>query len=42
MEATGRGTIAIDMRKDRRYINNVLLVSNIDQNLLSVGHMMEK
>ncbi|KAM6593184.1 hypothetical protein CsatA_000887 [Cannabis sativa] len=37
MEAVGKGTIAIDTKKGKRYINDVLLVPNIDQNLLSVG-----
>ena len=42
MEATGKDTIAIDTKKGKRYINKVLLVPNIDQNLLSVGQIMEK
>ncbi|XP_060960632.1 uncharacterized protein LOC133031207 [Cannabis sativa] len=42
MEAVGKGTIAIDTKKGKRYINDVLLVPNIDQNLLSVGQMIEK
>ncbi|XP_060959151.1 uncharacterized protein LOC133030429 [Cannabis sativa] len=41
MEAVGKGTIAIDTKKGKRYINDVLLVPNIDQNLLSVGQMIE-
>ncbi|XP_062074885.1 uncharacterized protein LOC133778885 [Humulus lupulus] len=42
MEAVGKGTIVIDIKKGKRYINDVLLVPNIDQNLLSVGQMIEK
>ena len=42
MEAVGKGTISIDTKKGKRYINDVLLVPNIDQNLLSVGQMIEK
>ncbi|XP_060959353.1 uncharacterized protein LOC133030579 [Cannabis sativa] len=42
MEAVGKGTIAIDTKKGKRYIKDVLLVPNIDQNLLSVGQMIEK
>ncbi|XP_062118483.1 uncharacterized protein LOC133832115 [Humulus lupulus] len=41
-EAVGKGSIAIDTKKGKRYINDVLLVPNIDQNLLSVGQMIEK
>ncbi|XP_062089469.1 uncharacterized protein LOC133796003 [Humulus lupulus] len=42
MEAVGKGTIVIDTKKGKRYINDVLLVPNINQNLLSVGQMVEK
>ncbi|XP_022843422.1 uncharacterized protein LOC111366977 [Olea europaea var. sylvestris] len=42
IEATGKGTIVVDTKKGKRYINEVLLVPTIDQNLLSVGQMMEK
>ena len=42
MEITGKDTNVIDTKKDKRYINEVLLVPTIDQNLLSVGQMMEK
>ena len=42
MEAIGKCTIAIDTKKSKRYINEVPLVLTIDQNLLSMGQMMEK
>lgn len=42
MEATDKGTIAVDTKKGKRYMNEVLLVPTIDQNLLTVGPMIEK
>ena len=42
MEAISKGIIAINTKKAKRYINEVLLVPTIDQNLFSVGQMMEK
>ena len=42
MEAIDKSTIAVDTKKGKRYINKVLLVPTIDQNLLSMGQMMEK
>jgi hypothetical protein len=42
MEAIGKGTIAIDTKKGKRYIHEVLLVPSINMNLLSVGQMVEK
>ena len=42
MEATGKRTIATDIKKGKRYINKVLLIPSIDQNLLSVGQTTEK
>ncbi|XP_062094250.1 uncharacterized protein LOC133800311 [Humulus lupulus] len=42
LKVVGKGTIAIHTKKGKRYINDVLLVPNIDQNLLSAGKMIEK
>ncbi|CAL2241192.1 unnamed protein product [Prunus armeniaca] len=41
VQATGKGTLVVETRKGRRYINEVLLVPGLDENLLSVGQMME-
>ena len=40
MEATSKDTIAIDIKKGKRYINKVLLLPIIDKKLLSVVEMM--
>ncbi|KAL5556515.1 hypothetical protein UlMin_038751 [Ulmus minor] len=42
VDAIGKGTIAVDTKKGKRYISEVLLVPNIAQTLLSVGQMIEK
>ncbi|TXG63524.1 hypothetical protein EZV62_010518 [Acer yangbiense] len=41
VEVKGNGTIAIETKKGRRFIKNVLLVPNLQQNLLSVGQMIK-
>ena len=38
----GKGTIAIPTCHGTKLITNVLYVPNIDQNLLSVGQLVEK
>ncbi|KAG6655974.1 hypothetical protein CIPAW_05G254000 [Carya illinoinensis] len=41
VEARGKGTVAIWTKKGTKLIKDVLLVPSLDQNLLSVGQMME-
>ena len=41
VQATGKGTFVVDTSQGRRYIEEVLLVPGLDENLLSVGQMME-
>ncbi|XP_016647150.1 PREDICTED: uncharacterized protein LOC107880366 [Prunus mume] len=41
VQATGKGILVVETRKGRRYINEVLSVPGLDENLLSVGQMME-
>lgn len=41
VQSTGKGTLVVETKKGRRYINEVLLVPGLDENLLSVGQMME-
>ena len=41
VQATGKGTLVDDTSQGRRYIEKVLLVPGLDENLLSVGQMME-
>ncbi|KAM1331831.1 hypothetical protein ACFX2I_044275 [Malus domestica] len=41
VKATGRGTLVINTKKGRRCIRKVILVLGLDENLLSVGQMME-
>ncbi|TXG63370.1 hypothetical protein EZV62_010364 [Acer yangbiense] len=41
VEVKGKGTIAVETNKGRRFIKNVLLVPNLQQNLLSVGQMIQ-
>ncbi|KAI5312051.1 hypothetical protein L3X38_041224 [Prunus dulcis] len=41
VQDTGKGTLVVETRKGRRYINEVLLVPGLDENLLSIGQMME-
>ncbi|MCH79662.1 hypothetical protein A2U01_0000415 [Trifolium medium] len=38
---TGKGTVEIDTETGNKYIYDVLLVPELDQNLLSVGQMMQ-
>ena len=37
VQAKGKGTIAIETKKGTRYIQDVLLVPDLKQNLLSIG-----
>jgi len=39
---TGRGTVKVHTATSIKYISDVLLVPELDQNLLSVGQMIEK
>ncbi|KAI5355014.1 hypothetical protein L3X38_007909 [Prunus dulcis] len=41
VEATGKGTLVIDTKAGPRYIKEVMLVPGLDENLLSVGQMVE-
>ncbi|KAM0969390.1 hypothetical protein COP2_018032 [Malus domestica] len=41
VKATGRGTLIIETKKGRRHIEEVMLVPGLEENLLSVGQMME-
>ncbi|CAL9007164.1 unnamed protein product [Prunus brigantina] len=41
VQATGKGTLLVETQHGRRYIHEVLLVPGLDENLLSVGQMME-
>ena len=41
VQANGRGTIAIETKKGRRFIEKVLLVPDLDQNLLSLGQLLD-
>ncbi|CAN6706559.1 unnamed protein product [Malus baccata var. baccata] len=37
VQATGKGTLVVETQRGKRYINEVLLVPGLDENLLSVG-----
>ncbi|XP_068307501.1 uncharacterized protein [Pyrus communis] len=41
VQAIGKGTLVVETQRGKRYINEVLLVPGLDENLLSVGQMME-
>jgi hypothetical protein len=41
MQATGKDTLVVETQHGKRYIKEVLLVPGLDENLLSVGQMME-
>ncbi|KAF8377139.1 hypothetical protein HHK36_030512 [Tetracentron sinense] len=41
VQAKGKGTIAIETKKGTKYIQDVLLVPDLEQNLLSVGQLVE-
>ncbi|KAJ6715423.1 hypothetical protein OIU85_026875 [Salix viminalis] len=41
VDATGKGILAVNTKHGKRYINEVLLVPGLDENLLSVGQMIE-
>ncbi|KAG8501714.1 hypothetical protein CXB51_004760 [Gossypium anomalum] len=42
IEAKGRGNVVINTKSGNKVISNVLFVPDIDQNLLSVGQLVEK
>ncbi|KAI5336317.1 hypothetical protein L3X38_015584 [Prunus dulcis] len=42
VQPTGTGTLVVETRKGRRYINEVLFVPGLDENLFSIGKMMEQ
>ncbi|CAL9029300.1 unnamed protein product, partial [Prunus brigantina] len=41
VQAIGKSTLVVETQHGKRYINEVLLVPGLDENLLSVGQMME-
>ncbi|CAL2234203.1 unnamed protein product [Prunus armeniaca] len=41
VQATGKGTLVINTKSGPRYIKEVMLVPGLDENLLSVGKMVE-
>ena len=41
VQSKGKGTIAIDTRKGRKFVNDVMLVPDLEHNLLSVGQLIE-
>ncbi|KAM1079184.1 hypothetical protein ACFX2B_013776 [Malus domestica] len=41
VKATGKGTLIIDTKRGKRHIKEVMLVPSLEENLLSVGQMME-
>ncbi|TXG50907.1 hypothetical protein EZV62_023431 [Acer yangbiense] len=41
VEVKGKGNIAIETKKGRRFIKNVLIVPNLQQNFLSMGQMIQ-
>ncbi|KAM1349745.1 hypothetical protein ACFX2F_003784 [Malus domestica] len=41
VKATGKGTLIIETKRGRRHIKEVMLVPGLEENLLSVGQMME-
>ena len=41
VQAEGRGTIGVQTKKGRKFIRDVLYVPDLDQNLLSLGQLLE-
>jgi hypothetical protein len=41
VDVIGKGSLVVDTKMGRRYIHEVMLVSGLKENLLSVGQMME-
>ncbi|KAI5343362.1 hypothetical protein L3X38_011238 [Prunus dulcis] len=41
VQSIGKGTLAIDVQGVTRYIREVMIVPGLDENLLSVGQMIE-
>ena len=41
MKAVGKGTLIVETKRGRRRIKEVTLVPSLDENILSVGQMME-
>ena len=42
LEVEGKGVVAVETPSGTKYIPDVLFVPKLDQNLLSVGQMLEK
>ncbi|KAK2404761.1 putative mitochondrial protein [Trifolium repens] len=42
VQAEGRGTVSVHTSKGPKFINDVLLIPDLDQNLLSVAQLMKK
>ncbi|KAF3685241.1 hypothetical protein FXO37_00805 [Capsicum annuum] len=42
LEIVGKGTVAIEAPKGTKFIQDFLLVPDLDQNLLSIGQMLER
>ena len=41
MESKGKGIISVKTKKGTKYVNDVLFVPKLNQNLLSVGQLVE-
>ena len=41
MESQGKRTVMVETKKGMKFINDVLLVPNLKENILSIGQMME-
>lgn len=41
VQSIGKGTLVIEMKGVTRYIKEVMIVPGLDENLLSVGQMVE-
>jgi len=42
VESKGKGVVMVDTKNGMRFIKYVLLVSNLKENLLSIGQMLKK
>lgn len=41
VQTTGKRTLIVETKHGKRYVNEVLLVPGLDENLLSVGQMIK-
>jgi len=41
VESKGKKTVMVETKKGMRFIKDILLVPNLEENLLSIGHIME-